>query len=455
MLRVWAVVCIVLVSMNACESDFSYSGGDGSLAFAADTLSFDTIFTDRATPTARVWLFNRSGKNMTVGQIRLVGGERSPFNVSINGENSTSITNARMPKGDSLLIYVNVKIASNSDPMPYMVSDAIEAVSGNGSAQIVLVAYGQNVVRIPDGSIADLAWTNNMPYLVEGNAEIDSLETLTIEKGARIYMADGAALTVRGTLLAQGTTEEPITISAANTDAFYSDISGQWKGIRFAAGSRGNQITHTEISNAQTAIMADSASCVTVMNCTVRDASRCAIEAYGATVDIANSILYDCGGALVQACGGQTTVLHSTLSNHYHWQMRRQQAVVVSGDKIYPPLVGFDLVNSIVTGYLADEVLADSVAENQLSVRYSMVKLSKKQQKKDAAHYHNVLFESDPKFVDQEHFDFRLSEKSLAIDSADIEAARLVPHDYFGNTRTLDLGPDMGAIEYRPQDEEL
>jgi hypothetical protein len=54
------------------------------------------------------------------------------------------------------------------------------------------------------------------------------------------------------------------------------------------------------------------------------------------------------------------------------------------------------------------------------------------------------------KLIDNENilFDFQLTKTSLARDAGDTAIAKLYPLDFFGKSRFLDYGPDIGAFEY-------
>ncbi len=446
----------LLLAFVACENDYSFTGESDSISFMADTLTFDTVFTSEATSTERIVMYNRSDRDMTVESIRLVGGTDSPFNVSINGENSTQVTDVRMLADDSLFIFVNVDIPSTDEAEPFRVLDAIEVQSGGHTWSIVLEAYGQNVTRIAAGKLGDLAWQAGRPYLLSGEVVVDSSATLVVEPRTRVYMSEGSQLSIYGTAIFCGTREEPIVMKGSRLESFYDDISGQWEGVAFQSSSQGNRMENVEIAGARYAVTVDSASQLVMENCRLRDASRGAVLAYGAEVELVNSLLYNCGGPLVAAYGGSTSIVHCTLSNYYSWATRSSSTVSVVAGSDYPELLEFDLVNCIVMGNLTDEIDVEEDVDSIVTVRYSLVRLGTSKQKSLAYLFENTYFETDAYFADRRNYDYHLTEKSAARDSALIDFSQLVPLDFDGVSRLDDGLPDIGAFEFvEPIDENI
>ncbi len=439
---------VLALAFAACESDYSFHGEADTLVFSADTLTFDTVFTSQATATTYVTLRNKSSKDMTIETIRLVGGESSAFNISVSGENATQVSDVRLPGKDSLYIFVNVDIPETDDGAPFCITDAIEAQSGGHTWTMTLMAYGQNVIRISEGKIADSEWTADKPYLLSGEVVVDSAKTLTVMSGTKIFLNEGASISVYGTADFQGTREEPIRIQGARLESFYDDIPGQWESLTFQSSSTGNTLENVEIAGAYYAVIADSASQVSMKNCILRDASKGAILAYGADVEVVNSLLYNCGGALVAAYGGSTSIVHCTLSNYFSWETRQASTVSLYTADEYPQLEDFTLVNSIVVGNLTDEFSLEGELDATTLVQNSLIRLSTDSQESLADYIENTQFESDANFADRKNFDYHLTEESAAIDSALIEAAQLVPEDFDGNDRLADGLPDIGAYEF-------
>ncbi len=83
------------------------------------------------------------------------------------------------------------------------------------------------------GSISGTLALKDAPYHVTDTLIVDSNASLTIEPAVRLFFADSAMLIVQGQLTAIGDASRFIE---------FSDIAGQWKGIKFVAGSGRSQM---------------------------------------------------------------------------------------------------------------------------------------------------------------------------------------------------------------------
>ena len=105
----------------------------------------------------------------------------------------------------------------------------------------------------------DTTWTlAGSPYVVTDDVTVDEGVTLTIEPGVVVKFNDaGDDLIVNGSLVAQGTEEEPIVFTSLKDDAHGGDTNEDglasspaphdWGGIVFNASSSGNLLEHVWI----------------------------------------------------------------------------------------------------------------------------------------------------------------------------------------------------------------
>ena len=60
---------LFIVALTACiEDDFTTSPSD-ILTFSKDTVTFDTVFTDLGTPTARLQVYNKAKKSINISKV--------------------------------------------------------------------------------------------------------------------------------------------------------------------------------------------------------------------------------------------------------------------------------------------------------------------------------------------------------------------------------------------------
>jgi len=115
-----------------------------------------------------------------------------------------------------------------------------------------------NGIRVEQESIFSQAsaWTNDLPYILNAGLgdypTVASGTTLTLEPGVVIKPSHKyyTVLLIEGNLLAQGATTTPIVFTSFKDDIYGGDTNndndktmpaaGDWKNIKFVAGSSGN-----------------------------------------------------------------------------------------------------------------------------------------------------------------------------------------------------------------------
>lgn len=442
-LALFLYLCVVC----SCESDYSFRGDANSIKFSADTLMFDTIFTGEVTPTTSIRIYNQSGEDMTIDKIYLNKGTKSAYNININGYTTTELNNIRMSKGDSLYVFINVSPSITTDILPFLIEDEVVVESGANTWRSTLVAYGQNAIRIKSANIGNEEWTEDSPYLLYGTSVVDSLSTLNITQGARVYFTENASIEVKGRLNITGTLENPVLLRGSRLEKFYDDIPGQWGTITLMPGSRFSVVEYAEIANGSYGIVADSSSNIRMRNVIIRDCSQGAILAYGAKTELSNMLLYNCNGPLVAIYGGDCSIVHATMSNYFRWDLRNDVSLYVSGEDRWPKLTNLLVANSIITGNLTTELALDSVASNCALVTNTLIKLGPKWDTDSDARFCNIINEGDPKFENQSNFDFHLDSTSVAINAGNRDYSERYPLDFDGNNRLSDKAPDLGTFE--------
>ncbi|MFV0265799.1 MAG: hypothetical protein ACK5HT_01560, partial [Draconibacterium sp.] len=204
------VVGTLLFSLFSCEDEGYVSSPDAQLQFSTDTIAFDTIFTTIGSTTQRFTVRNPYNEPVLISSIRLAGGSMSNFRLNINGELEDEVYDVEVPGRDSIFIFVEVTIDPNGQNLPMVVQDSILFSTNMNLQDVKLIAYGQDFVLVKAENIeTSTTWTADKPYLVYDYVHVDSLSTLTIQPGARIHFHKGAGLYVRGTVIADGTFEQP------------------------------------------------------------------------------------------------------------------------------------------------------------------------------------------------------------------------------------------------------
>ncbi|MBR4229999.1 MAG: hypothetical protein IKR83_04745 [Bacteroidales bacterium] len=433
-----AVVSVLLLqfSFHSCTPEGYADENEAVLAFSADTVSFDTVFTTVATPTKMVVVYNRTSRDMLLSQVTLEGGRASRFRINVDGDTSMVARNIEIMAGDSIFIFVQANINPNDQTSPFVVEDAIAFSNGQ---RLPLSAWGRNAVyHLPtdtlhyaDGtypldaygnpyaySVIDCAnWRHDMPHVIIGYAVVDSRNTLNLTAGDELYFYNDAVLWVydSATLDVRGTAEQPVLFTSVRKDGWYSFLPGQWGQIWLSAGSKDNVIDHAVIEKGCFGLVVDTNvgpnPTLMVSNTELRHMSYTGIQAQGARIVGNNLLVYQCGtAALWLRAGGDYSFTSSTFGGYWRYGGRQNPTVVLQncyvavGNVTIPrDLVRADFTDCIIWGTYPDtELLEQQVDEAAYSSRFihSIVKGGE--------------WDVDPLFVDPDENDYHLQDGSPA-----------------------------------------
>lgn len=372
-----AAVLMLLVVLSSCRRISFVDDGDALLAFSSDTLKFDTVFTTVGSATRSFKIYNTYNQSLKVSSISLAGGEGSMFRMNVDGISGSSIGTLEIPPNDSLYVFVEVTIDPNSDALPYVVEDSIRFVTNNNEQYVQLVAWGQNANFIDGQIICDEVWENDLPYVIYNSILVDTLCTLTIREGCRIYMHGGSSFFVLGSIIVEGEADSLVRFQGDRLESFFEDIPGQWEGISLLRGSSGHTIRYAEIKNANYGILAGLQSTnpelssylgtvsrpdLEISNSYIYDCQLNGLFAVNAEVDATNLLIYNIGeNNVVLSSGGDYTFRHCTLANYGSSFLSHQSPILSISDfiqfgdvVIVNDLEGAQFTNSIIWGNIVE-----------------------------------------------------------------------------------------------------
>ncbi|PWS28200.1 hypothetical protein DHW03_11665 [Pedobacter yonginense] len=418
---------------------------NAKLTISNDSVLFDTIFTSLGSTTQRIKLINYNLDALNIDEIKLSGGNSSPFSININGENTIRRNNLVLNGQDSLNLFIKVTINPNAKNLPFLVQDSI-ILNSNGNEQIIqLIAYGQNAVFINSGSVgSNTIWNKTLPYVINNSVTIKNGSTLTIEPGSRIYFHKDASMIVEGNVMALGTATEPIQFCSDRLEQTYSDEPGQWKGIYLKQMGNGI-IRNVIVKNASVGITSDSLSVnpnpkLILSNSVLKNMQVAGYIGYHSELIGFNNLFYNCGNYLIYAVGGGRYNLKQNTFAGYNSNFARKTAALSFSDYLsssnYNNLY-LELANNIIWGNLTNEldIQKKTTALVQIAILTNLIRTSN-------ANY-NVngnLLNTDPQFMSNSSGNFELSENSMALK----KGANLLSDPYF----SLYLNRDL---MYRPR----
>lgn len=461
-------IFIILITWNliSCKYNEFYKTGD--LYFSTDTLTFDTVFSGIGSATKSFKIYNRGSSGINIETIRLGKGNASNFRINVNGTATINESNVQIHPNDSLFIFVEVTVDPGKDEM--LEHDSIIFTLENNSYDIDLVAFGQDVILINDSIVDTQTWTNEKPYLIYDTMYVDENCVLTLNPGTHLHFHRNSALVVVGTIVVNGTLDEPVIFEGDRLEDDYFDFPGQWGGIWLTKLSENNYFNYSHIKNANIGIVVDSFHIespnhmLRIHNSIVEHHSLFGILTRYSTVLATNCVFDDIGySALALTRGGYYDFYHCTIGNYWGNTIRSTPSVLINN--YYEHETGvylYNLMNSyfgncIIWGNKETEIYPDNKYADygaQFNFKFENCLFKVKTKDLDISNpenYIQIINNENPNFFHYEEYDFSLDTLSPAKDAADPaitqQMLQLLQNDINGISRFNDIAPDIGAYE--------
>lgn len=437
------------------EEEIITFSGNARLAFSADTVLFDTVFTTFGSISKRIKVYNKNENSVNIADLHLGRGANSPYRIFVNGIQADEFSDKVLLGGDSLLIIVQVTVDAGDQNLPFLVKDSIVFNTNNNLQDVKLVAYGQDAIFLNGATLpCNTTWTAEKPYLIYNSVLVDSLCSLSIEKGTRVYFNSGSSLFIKGSIQVEGTAEEPVIFRNDRLDETYENAPGQWNGLVFLEGSKDNGINFAQIHNADIGIRlgtpdADTIPDLVLGNTIIENMATAGILCFTSDLYAYNTLVDNCGTYTVgNFAGGNYTYGHCTFANYNFVFFRQEPSVVFTNNLVLADNstlaadLHVNIFNSIVWGSLQEEILTSNADEAGFVINANNNLL--RTNNEDFA-FNNILNTSDvsfPEFKNPEDYNYRLDTLSPAKDTGHLTT---ILKDLDGNPR--DNLPDLGAYE--------
>ncbi len=458
------LLLLSIMLVTGCMKENYYTGTSARLSFSTDTLVFDTVFTSIGTVTHEFMVYNKNSYDLLISSIDIAGAANSGFRFNVDGREGTELKDIPILANDSLYVFMEATIDPLNSGNPMVIFDSVVFITNTNVQDVKLVAWGQDVHLVNGEVLTSGTWINDKPYLVYNSALIDTLNTLRIDPGVRVYFHKGSTLYICGTLKVMGTIDEPVLFAGDRLDEMYKDIPGQWNGLYFVNGSRSNEIINTSIINAVSGIhlgnlySADPAPDLVLRNSVVSHMTWAGLSSLGGSITASNCEISDCGYfTAILSMGGSYEFMHCTFANYWGWSQRRTPSLLLSDNFIYNDTALFvgdllkaDFGNCIIYGdhdtELAFSDYQDAGDFNYL-FEHCLLKADTSVNTSDLLHFTDPVINIYPGFVDKNDSDFQLDTLAFAQDKAFLDISVLFPYDLMGRDRLADDGPDLGAYE--------
>lgn len=473
-------LCVAVFLLNSC---FEYQISDDPsmrLAFSADTVRFDTVFTEQGSATVQLMVYNRNVSALAIDRVWLDKGEA--FIVNIDGEPDLSkLTHMTINGGDSAFVFLRVRMEALNSNSPILVEDMLHFHLTTGTTQQVLLeAYGQDATRLGRvgcgrTEMQDYTFTADKPYIIYDTLVVDGL--LTLQAGARLYMHQGACLFALGDVSAIGTHEQPIILRGDRLDNLFDSVpylyaGGSWNGFYLQAEQPHTYtFSYVDILSGNIGLYCGSTCTrtlpqLTMDGCRIHNHTLYGLVLLHTDALVTNTEISNCAAYCVYCDGGKHDFIHSTIASYFGFTNIRIQsaskeetaAVYIDNLSKTAPLTTTSFYNSIITGYHANQIVVATPFDqyypgafigNYLktdTLRMPHAERNTYWQKTDTA----AVFVNDfYRYKEYVYYDFRLDSLSPARNIGDSLVALPYPTDRNGVSRAL-TRPDAGCYQYLP-----
>ena len=479
-MRHWVVYIVCVLAFIGCREYQVSDDPSLRLAFSADTICFDTLFTEQGSATAQLVVYNPNKNALVVDKIWMEDGEA--FRANIDGEPALErLTELTIFGNDSILVFLRVTdFGPMAEEGAILIEDRLHFHLATGVTQdVVLEAYAENATRLGQiGSRTEIAgdytFTALKPYILFDTILIGG--KMTMEAGARLYMHQGASLIALGDVEAKGEQDKPVLIRPDRLDHLFDSVpylyaAGGWNGFYLQSDQpQTYDIHYLEVLSGNVGM-----SCVSTCTGTLPTLRMdgCKIHnhtLYGLVLEhvdalVTNTEISNCGLYCVYCNGGKQDFVHSTVASYFGYtNIRIQSAKKENTAAVYidnlsktgePTVTSF--YNSVITGYLSNQlVLATPIEqyyEGVFSHNYlktdtllaSSAKDNTYWQETDTAVFRNTFY----KYKEYIYYDFRPDSLSPLRGIGDSIVALPYPMDREGFSREL-IRPDAGCYQYHP-----
>ncbi|MBK7029422.1 MAG: right-handed parallel beta-helix repeat-containing protein [Bacteroidales bacterium] len=460
------ILACILMAYNGCTKENLNTDPAFRLEFSNDTILFDTVFTSIGSATKPLLVRNKSNQKVIVESIRLARGSASPYRINIDGQSAFEVKDLEIGPNDSAFIFVKVTIDPNNQDNPLIQTDSILFLSNGNHQDVKLVSWGQDAWFHANDTLRGSVFLGaEKPHVIYGNLVVDSLCTLNIEQGARLYFHNNSGLIVRnsGTIRVNGTLEKPVQFRADRLDEEYETVSGQWLGILIEGESTGNLFEYADIRNGRYGVALDSTIIGSIpnaifMNCIIHNMVNFGILSTHSNIRVYNSQISNCGGYTVAIdAGGKCEFRHCTLSNYWSSSSKQFQTLLLSnnyysdGTQTPTALEEAYFGNCIIMGNGFEEIILDSIAGSSFNVMFDNCLVQTEESSKFSHLFVNCIINEEAAFVDPWIGQFELDTLSFAKDAGSLSiistSSRNINSDLKGNSRLSDAGPDLGCYE--------
>lgn len=439
---------LIQLTGSSCKKNKIASGSN--FDFSKDSIVFDTIFTTIGSTTRNFKVYNKESFILRFDEIRLMGGETSPFRFNFDGVPGILHENIEILPKDSLFGFVDVTLSVNGTNLPMVVTDSIRFRSGTTEKYIILAVWGQDIYyHFRD--ISEGIWPNDKPHLVFDYTAVDEGKSLTIQAGTKVFFHRNARFLVyKGTLNIQGELNNEVVFQGDRLEPFYQNVHGQWYGLRYIE-AQPSSINYLILKNSLVGLQADSTGTSTGYTVSVKNSQFYNMTYFGiypvagARLELENVIVNNCGLASVFLYAGGAYNFRNCTFGNITSQVRGtplfllKDNFVSQGITYTRPVDEANFYNCVIWGGREDELGLDILGNVNYLFDHCLIKNS---QVFTNPSFLNCIWNQNPNFVHGAGNNFLFLLPSPLNNNGNLGTSS--SSDIRGIPRT---GPDIGAYE--------
>ena len=464
MMRKALLIVTCVLALVSCREYQVSDDPSLRLAFSADTLCFDTVFTETGSATILLTVYNPNKSAVLIKRVWMDEGKA--FRVNVDGEADVSrLTDLTIYGGDSLLVFVRVTdFGTTGDDGAVLKEDNLHFHLSNGTTQhVTLEAYAQDAIRLraEDGKrkeiSSDYTFTAEKPYILFDTVIIGG--TVTMDAGARLYMHQGACLVALGDVYANGSLAAPISIRGDRLDRLFDSVpylyaGGSWNGIFLQSEQpRTYYFSYVDILSGNVGLSCystctDDLPALRMDGCRIHNHTSYGLALTHVDALVTNTEISNCALYCVYCEGGTHEFIHSTIASYFGSTNIRIQsvnkentaAVYINNLSKLTPQTNTSFYNSIITGFLKEQLVVATPFEQYYPGKFVGNYIGQD----TATIFRNTYY----KYKEYVYYDFRLDSLSPARGIGDSIIALPYPMDRNGVSRE-GVKPDAGCYQYK------
>ena len=453
------LVLSLLLLLNSCRKDSFITSPEARIGLSIDTLKFDTVFVSAGSTFRTLIIKNENDQQLRLSSLKLMGGNGSVYKMNVDGTAGNQFSNLDIAANDSLFVFIQVNVNPNAVNLPFVLRDSIQVEYNGNTKKVQLEAWGRNAHFYRDRVISsNETWNNDLPYVILGSLVIPDGQSLTINKGCRIYVHADAPLIVDGTLIVNGEkdTTDRVYFQGDRLDEPYKNYPASWPGLFFLSNAKDNVLNYAVIKNAYQAIgmqgpAINSNPKLTLNETVIDNAYDAGVIAINSSLRARNCLISNCGKNLYLVQGGTYQFTHCTVVTYANRFIEHKEPVLTLSNTANSITNSLDAVfrNCIFwgeNGVVTDEVLVQKSGSGSFNVNfdYNLWKVETPPANStitQAINNQTPLFDSIN--TSDNYYDFRLKTGSPALNKG-VNAGILTDLD--GKPRPVGL-PDLGSFE--------